>query len=253
MYKLIFAATSFLITLVATYATLVAVPETYIYRIHLLIIFLLLLCGYIAAFFIWVSDKINFLPAWRTLVTCKRKGILRIYEDGELGTIIGKPHVASSRTVRIMQTTGIGLTKQLKQEMVTVLEHPNARIKVLIAKSEGDFIKEVEQVEGRSRMGNIVPEVRSVEGILAECVEEAKNKYAGKDIGKIFIGHYNTQFRTSLLICDNLWCWMTLILPPKRAPLSLSYELVRSNTPLIDDCICHFDRVWEIVDKQEIK
>lgn len=190
--------------------------------------------------------------AERTLVTCRRKGIVSIYEDGELGTVLGKSHVASSQTVRIMQTSGIGLTKQLQPELIAALEHSNTKIHVLIAHADGDFIKEVELMEGLSRVGNIVPEIRSVEGVLKECVDEARDKFNGQGIGKIYLGHYNTHFRTSLLICDDQWCWMTLILPPKRAPLSVSFELGQSSSPLINDCIRHFDRVWDLVEKREI-
>lgn len=188
----------------------------------------------------------------RILATCRRKGIMRIHEDGELGTVLGKPHVASSQKIRIMQTSGIGLTKQLKAEIIAALEHSNTSIHILIAKSDGDFIREVELMEGQPRVGNIVPEIRSVEGVLKECVDEAKDKYSGQDIGKIYLGYYNTHFRSSLLICDDQWCWMTLILPPKRAPLSVSFELGRSSNPLIDDCIRHFDKAWELVEKREI-
>lgn len=252
MHKVIFVITSCLITILATYATLVAVPETYAYRTHLLVLFPLLLVGYVIVTLVWIGERINFIPAWRTLVSCRRKGIVRVYEDGELGTVLGKSHVASSRTIRIMQTSGIGLTRNLKTEIIAALEHPNTRLHILIARSDGDFIREVKLMEGQSRVGNIVPEIRSVEGVLKECVDEAKTKYSGRDIGKIYLGHYNTHFRSSLLICDNQWCWMTLILPPKRAPLSVSLELRRSSSPLIDDCIKHFDNVWELVSKQEI-
>jgi hypothetical protein len=175
-----------------------------------------------------------------------------IYENGQLGTILGKSHVATSRIVRIIQTSGIGLTRNLKTAMIAALKHPETKIQVLIARSDGDFIKEVELIESPDRVGFIVPEIASVEGILKEYVHEAKHKYGGQEIGKIHLGHFNTHFRSSLLICDDRWCWMTLILPPMRAPESVSFELEQSNSPLIDDCIRHFDEVWKHVENRGI-
>jgi len=66
---------------------------------------------------------------------------------------------------------------------------------------------------------------------------------------KVEIGYYTTQLRSSLILCDDDWGWLTLNLPPKRAVQSASLELSQANNGLLRDCIDHFERCWEIVEQ----
>ena len=62
----------------------------------------------------------------------------------------------------------------------------------------------------------------------------------------IYIGHFNTDLRSSILICDNTFGWLTLNLPPARAIQTLSFELIEGKDSLLTTANEHFDRIWDI-------
>jgi hypothetical protein len=156
--------------------------------------------------------------------------------------------------IRIIQTSGVGIIRGEKQAIISALEHPHTKIHVLLANPNSTFLEEVEQMEGANRKNNIGPEIRAGEALLREYIDEAQNKFGAKgNIGKIYFGYYNTHFRLSILLCDNSWGWITLIMPPMRAVESVSVELKKFDASLIDDCIRHFDSVWLKSSVYEIK
>ena len=54
-----------------------------------------------------------------------------------------------------------------------------------------------------------------------------------------------------MILCDDTWGWLTLTLPPARAPETPSFELGKGGQrTIIAACLKHFNRTWDIVQKR---
>lgn len=234
---------SFLLGVLGTLVTIFEIPSGPL-RISSLILFLLLTCGGLLSL---LFQEVDLLSALLNLKQLKRLGIHRIYTPS--GGNIGTQQMANARNVRIMAVSANALIKNRKSEIVNALRKQRALIRVLLAEPDSQFVSDVEETESPYRVGQISAEIRNVERLLSEYVEEAASGRRVEEIGKVEIGYYTTHLRSSLILCDESWGWLTLNLPPKRAVQSVSLELSQANRGLLKDCIRHFDRCWEIAEQ----
>ena len=235
---------SFLLGILGTLITIFEIPSGPL-RILSLTLFLLLTCGGLLCL---LFQEVDLLSALSNLKQLKRLGIHRIYTTG--GGNIGIQQMASARSIRIMAVSANALIKNRKNEIVNALRGQRALIRVLLAEPGSQFVSDVEETESPYRVGQIGPEIRNVERLLSEYVEEAASGRRIEEVGKVEIGYYTTHLRSPLILCDESWGWLTLNLPPKRAVQSVSLELSQANHGLLEDCIRHFDRCWEIAEQR---
>lgn len=147
-----------------------------------------------------------------------------------------------------MAVSGQAIIKAHKSELVSALES-SALIRVLVAEPLSQFVKDVEEAESASRRGQISPEIVQIDALLREYLSEAKASGRAKgSIGQIWVGHFTTHLRASILVCDDQWCWYTPNIPPKRAVETVSLELIATPAGLLNDCIFHFDRTWSLME-----
>jgi hypothetical protein len=193
-----------------------------------------------------LSVSIDLRGAWSLLRSCKDSGIRRIHCSGR-GTSELSEHVASAREIRIMAVSGQALIKLHKPEKIVSALSKNATLQVLLASPHSEFLRDVEDSEGPSRSGQISPEIDQVWRLLAEYLTEATSKAGlGRQVGEVHIGYHSTLLRSSLILCDRDWGWLTLNLPPIRAVQSTSFELIEKPGSLLANCQKHFDRSYEI-------
>ena len=236
------AAIVVMIGIVGTIASLVSMPHGPL-QIALTVIFaLLVVIGLLA----WAAHEVSLANAWSILRECKRLGIRRINSSG-LSPNPNKPMSAAGQ-VRIMAVSANALIKSREQEIINALVNQRATIQVLLAQPDSEFVRDVEEAESPRRIGQISGEIRNVENMLLEYVDKACEKKRGGDIGKVQLGYYSTHLRSGLVLCDEKWGWMTPILSPKRAVHSVSLELGSKDGGLLNDCIQHFDRCWQIAE-----
>lgn len=230
------------IGVIGTLASVVSMPDTLNpLRWILLVIFILLSMAGIAAA---LNNLIPLKSAWSLLRNCRRLGITEVQMDGKSGEEL--PYrLRHARTIKIMVISGIVLVRQFKDELVEALRN-RAHVMVLLANPTSDFIKDVEEAEAHSRSGQIGPELRQVEQLLVEYLTEASGREADGFHGRIDVAYFRTQYRTSLIICDDNWGKLTLVLAPKRAVQMPSLEMKACDGSLLADCIQHFDKIWEL-------
>lgn len=156
--------------------------------------------------------------------------------------------IAAATELRIMSVSGQAIIKAHKAELVSALRDNAALIRVLVAEPHSQFVKDVEEAESANRRGQVSLEIEQVEALLREYRAEAvaSGQVQGR-MGSVWMGHFTTHLRASLLVCDDKWCWYTPSLPPKRSVETFSLELVASPSGLLNDCISHFDTVWNLM------
>lgn len=104
-------------------------------------------------------------------------------------------------------------------------------------------------MEKRGPQETISRQIIEVQGYLNEYAKEAQVGKREEEVGKLRVGFYSTQLRSTLVICNDDWGWLTFSLPPERAVQSVSLELFNTEEGLLSRSIKHFDRCWEIVEK----
>lgn len=236
-------AISFLLGVLGTFASIWGIPPGPL-RSASLILCVLLACGGLLCL---LFQEVDLLSALSNLKQLKRLGIYKIHPTSRNEIAIHR--MASARNIRIMAVSANTLIKNSRNEIINALREQRALIRVLLADPDSQFVSDVEETESPHRVGQIGPEIRNVERLLLEYLEEASSGRRVEEVGKIKIGYYTTHLRSSLILCDETWGWLTLNLPPKRAVQSVSLELSQVGNGLLEDCIKHFDRCWEIAEQ----
>jgi Domain of unknown function (DUF4062) len=206
----------------------------------------------------WVrSDPSAAIPDERRVAIAEPAaliGISRISVDGQAGAAMSD-NIAKARTIRIMATSTARIIEIQKPYLVEALGF-GCQIRVLVPVLDGTFLTDVEESESQDEPREpISDEIRTVERRLREAVAEAyraSDGSAGNGIlGSARMGHFTTHLRSTMVLCDETWGWLTITLPPARAPETPSLELLNSGRyPLLRACLRHFDRTWDIVDQR---
>jgi hypothetical protein len=141
------------------------------------------------------------------------------------------------------------------QRLLTEVLSRGATVQVLLPEPTGPFLSDVEEFEAVhvSRGLALETEVELVRTRLLEALSEAATTCVrtGATLGRVEIGYFTTHLRSTMIICDDTWGWLTVTLPPFRATETMSMEL-EPNEPrsLLRTCIAHFVRTWSIIDSR---
>jgi hypothetical protein len=200
-------------------------------------------------FISYISQFINIWEIWSNLARIKQLGIKRIYVE-EISKRISN-QMSTANRIRIMVLSGIGLIRSTKKEIIHALVNEKAFIQVLVCEPNTIFIIDTDEMEDREPSSHISTEIINVINLLNEYIKEAQTVKRKEEVGEIKIGFFSTQLRSSLVICDNDYGWLTFNLPPERAVQSVSLELIDSDNGLLPRSIKHFDRVWEILEEND--
>jgi hypothetical protein len=181
-------------------------------------------------------------------------GISRISMGGLGGTeLINR--LRKSRLVRIISTSGVHLIETYTSALVEALAN-GCDIRLMLPEPESAFVEDVEMMEekelGRARPTRIADEIRSVRLTLCGALQDASDLAARErnvnPIGSISVGRFSTHFRSTMVLCDETWGWLTLTLPPARSTDSPAFALSNSGSrPLLRVCQSHFDFTWQIL------
>ncbi|HUT10721.1 MAG TPA: hypothetical protein VMY42_09510 [Thermoguttaceae bacterium] len=230
------------IGIIGAFASMSAVTDP-VWRVAAIVVSFSLLSLAVA---LRVGSCCNLGSAWRILTVCKRLGIRRIYGHGEL-TPKMSGRIEDARQIRMMAITGFGWIHTNETHIRNALVHSAAKIRILIAEPESDFMKNQKSAESDTRLGHGPNETSAVLDLLREDVRAAQKEVgANQTIGTVSVAYYRTDLRSSIIICDDSWGWLTINLPPSRARHMPSLELVTASGGLLADCITHFERIWTL-------
>jgi uncharacterized protein DUF4062 len=180
-------------------------------------------------------------------------GIVRISPDGQAGSIMSE-RIAQARNIAIMSTSATRIIEIQKTYLVEALSR-DCNVRVLVPELEGMFLDDVEESESEdARRESISNEIRAVRTRLSEAKGEASRLSARLHKGdkcSVRLGYFTTHLRSTMILCDDEWGWLTITLPPARAPQTPSFELNnKGRHTLLEACIRHFDRTWAIVSER---
>ncbi|MET9915255.1 DUF4062 domain-containing protein [Streptomyces sp. NPDC006476] len=181
---------------------------------------------------------------------CSQLGIGQVSIDGVAGPEM-RENLSHARTTRIMSTSAVRLLEIYKQPFINALRN-GGRIQVLVPEPGGMFLADVEESESAHgpRGMTISEEITIVRQRLLDIVRDAHLSgvnHVPASIGSVEIGYFTTHLRSTLVLCDDHWGWLTLTLPPARAPETASLALNGGDRSLLNVCLRHFERTWEIV------
>ncbi len=206
----------------------------------------------------WVrGDSFYSVPSdiRRNLITPARAvGIVRISPDGQAGPIMGE-RIAQSQSIAIMSTSATRVIEIQKTYLVEALANGCA-IRLLVPELQSVFLQDVEQSESKDAYREpISDEIMKVRRRLREAIGEARRlssrHYKADRLGSVHVGYFTTHLRSTMILCDDKWGWLTVTLPPARAPQTPSFELSNAGQhTLLEACILHFDRTWEVVSER---
>ena len=181
----------------------------------------------------------------------KRLGVARISEDGVAGDEM-KERLVSARSIRILSTSAVRLVEIYKRSLAEALSG-GCVIRLLLPHPEGLFVQNVEEVESRRlrQDADIAGQIQTVEAILLDALNEAARmpaRWGISTLGTVEIGYFTTHLRSTMVLCDESWGWLTLTLPPLRAAETPSLELNNAgHGSLLLACITHFDDTWNTI------
>lgn len=181
----------------------------------------------------------------------KALGISRISADGAAGRAMDVA-LAGAQQIRIMSTSAVRLLEiQLPNLVRAVIA--GADLRVLVPMADDTFVDDVKEMEGsRGDHNQISAEIQQVVARLRQVLQLARER-GSERIGTVRAGYYTTHLRSTLVLCDDSWGWLTITLPPARTTQTASFELAGgTSTTLLADCVRHFDRVWEVVESRSV-
>jgi Domain of unknown function (DUF4062) len=178
-------------------------------------------------------------------------GIARISPDGQAGPVMSE-HIAGSRSIAIMSTSAARVIEIQKSYLVDALAN-GCDVRLLVPELDSEFLRDVEEAESQdSYREPISDEIVKVRRRLREAVGEALRLVPAEAekpaASRVRVGSFTTHLRSTMILCDDDWGWLTITLPPARAPQTPSFEL-GSQGPhtLLAACLRHFERTWSVV------
>jgi hypothetical protein len=184
--------------------------------------------------------------------TIKELGITSVLKESRDNKNLSA-YLIAAKKIRVMSVSGQMLIRSRKTQFMEAISS-GADIKILIATPLSQLVVDIEEAESQHRSGEISSEIYQVKKLLREYVDEAAKKMSGEALNryspKIYLGHFGTHLRASIIMCDDKWTLLTLNLPPKRSVETVSFELVDCNNGLMRDVVCHFDKAWEFAANQ---
>lgn len=212
------------------------------------------------------KEQLTEIPIYNSITKSKSCGIKGIYYNERASDRI-KEKLSKIEELKIIAVSGTNMLKSLESDLVTLLTQNHAEIKILVGNPYSDFIKDVEACESYDpilqsntglRADMISQEIEHAIKNINICIEKAisKQKKENKGVmGKLVLKHFNTQMRSSIIIINDEWAWLTLNLPPAKALNSLSIEFYRRDKDsYINDIVKHFNALFQLsTDCKEVK
>jgi hypothetical protein len=203
---------------------------------------------FILIFLEWIDSQLDITNAFFLLRQCKKYGIAGLYDATISETQV---HVSNAQRVRIMVLSGNTLIKSIKESLILALTgEKKVLIQIIVGTKESEYVTDVEELESEDRENQISGEISTTESFLKEYLKIAARNRNPDLIGKIQIGYSTTQLRSSIILVDDDWGWLTLSLPPKRALQTVSFLLRKAENGILEDCINHFDKTWDILERK---
>lgn len=184
-------------------------------------------------------------------------GVSRAYATATEDNRYFHSKVAEAHTIRVLAINIEMLLRNMPAPFLHALKR-GAEIQVILALSDSELVEEMEAMEvadGRPPGRSIGDCIREADGQLAGLLADAHNALPARDrhrLGKIRLGHFNTHYRESMIICDDKWVWWTPHLNPARGADRPTLVFEGRGRKLVQLCLRHFEAVERIAHLADI-
>ncbi|MBI3852694.1 MAG: hypothetical protein HY298_20765 [Verrucomicrobia bacterium] len=185
-------------------------------------------------------------PERMLLDTCHTLGISGV---SEAGLSRAELRFGTAKEIRILAFTALGLIRSSQQVLATAVS-AGATIRVILADPKSRIFESSARMTFRESYPRSPSNaIKETESRLKQIVPRSGARSSSGRSGCIYLGHFDSEFRCFLTICDDSWGWLTLHLPPKDSIATPSFELVHGK--LLNDCISYFDNLWKLLEKRK--
>lgn len=179
-------------------------------------------------------------------------GVTRVYGTAKEDDSHLTHRLETAKKIRILAINAEMLLRNLPMAFKNALQS-GTKFEVLISLPNSEFVHELEKMRkdgSRGQGRSIEQDIRETEPALLSLLKEAMEDLPLSDhhrLGSISLGHFNTQYRESMIICNDDWVWWTPHLHPARAAQRPTFVFQGQEATFTRMCIKHFEAVKKMV------
>ena len=169
---------------------------------------------------------------------CEQQNIKKI-QDQSIPIEELKKNLLNCDEIVIFSTTGIGVLRNLRENVFVDALLKGINIHVIVANPYSDFCQDVALIEdlyndGDLRKGPLASEFNTGFGYLKEAYDKAKEKKGYKPLGDIKLYCAYTLLRQTIVMGRKNngegWCLLSVTMPPKRSNTKTPSLVIEGNT-----------------------
>lgn len=202
------------------------------------------------------STRWNSVYSPKFLLKIKQSGIIGIYsnEDKPLKKITNELKIKIEgkqiKNIKIIVYYGYKLLDDI-QDIIRDAIMANAKVKIIIAGKDSDFISHVRTLETEFDKDYKPSDSENEQKKAFELLENFKiiSEKSGKNFKYLT---YKTEARYALIAVNDSWAWWTPYHPGLKVEKTTSFILEDStNNSILTQCINHFKTLWKVLEDAE--
>ncbi|MER2529257.1 MAG: hypothetical protein ABTR07_15140 [Candidatus Competibacter denitrificans] len=175
-------------------------------------------------------------------------GFTRAYETAKEDDALLSSKIRNARKVRIIAVNAEMLFRNLPGPFKDAFKR-GIHLEVLVCDPNAQLVTDMEKMElddGREKGRSIQQCIRETEPTLNGLLVETATELAAIDqhkLGQVYIGYFTSQYRETMIICDEDWIWWTPHLNPARGADRPTFVIEGASSKYVRMCIHHFEAV----------
>jgi hypothetical protein len=157
------------------------------------------------------------------------------YSDGENERLSN--HIRTATTIKFLGTNASSLSQQFREDFAVFFARPGVSMEVLFGKPGSDFYREMTLMTMKKPSAGPFKSNEDLVQFSRERFEDLT-----KDTTKIQFKYFNTQYRATIILIDDKYCYLTLRLPPAES----ESPRLEFDGGYATSCKAHFDKLWEM-------
>ena len=178
------------------------------------------------------------------LFSFRQVGIKMVYLGGKHPRL--NKYFENAKDIKMIFTTGHTAITKFNDEPLKIAMGKGCQIQLIIASVQSHFIQDIEELHAKDYTGKKVNTLNNELEEVTKYFEANMENFHKKT--KVTVGYFRTQFRATILIFDNKYCFYTATLPPKNAVDSICFEV--KSGQFLRDCLHHFESILAVVSKR---
>jgi hypothetical protein len=177
-----------------------------------------------------------------------RSGVRRVeYHGNDAVGRLGH-RIRGARSIKLLLPDANEVTQLFTDDFKQFFANPDASMRVLFATANSTFYREaLDMTPAMAR------DEQARQGALGRvAVSEQILRAAANYRPQIVVQHFDTEFRMPMVIVDDQYCYVSLLLPPDEDSQSLRLEFDGGRDGFNRSCVGHFDRMWHLAENRKL-